>query len=84
MVSHWCFEVAPRILFPLFQRRAQASDLSLDSNSMIIVIVALKMTIMIVVVIISLMMMIKNNANCLIKGSGQQTRVLDILLTNLV
>ena len=60
MVSHWCFEVAPRIPSPSFQRRAQASDLSLMK---MIVIVAMKMIIMIVVVIASLiLMMIKNNA----------------------
>ena len=49
MVSHWCFEVAPRIPFPSFQRRAQASDLSLMK---MIVEVAMKMIIMIVVVIL--------------------------------
>ena len=60
MVSHWCFEVAPRIPFPSFQRRAQVSDLSLMK---MIVIVAMKMRIMIVVVITSLILMtIKNNA----------------------
>ena len=60
MVLHWCFEVAPRTLFPLFQRIAQASDLSLMK---MIVIVAMKTIIMIVVAITSLiLMMIKNNA----------------------
>ena len=59
MVSHWCFEVAPRIPFPSFQRIAQASDLSLMK---MIVIVAMKVIIRIVVVISLMTIVIKNDA----------------------